>query len=51
MQIDLGSRDPKFIKYIEYIRGELLETAESDPKAYTTVLLQGSGTYAIEATL
>jgi len=33
------------------LRRELLAIADLDPEQYTTVLLQGSGTYSVEATL
>ena len=36
---------------VTVIRKELLEVAGLDEKEYTTVLLQGSGTYGVEATL
>ena len=36
---------------VAVIRKELLEVAGLDEKEYTTVLLQGSGTYGVEATL
>lgn len=51
MFTDYGSRDPLFLKKLDYIRTGILELAGCDPKLYTTILLQGSGTYAIEATL
>ena len=35
---------------VTVIRKELLEVAGLDEKEYTTVLLQGSGTYGVEAT-
>ncbi|CAD8122929.1 unnamed protein product [Paramecium sonneborni] len=48
--VDMGSRDPKFIQIIQNIRSSLLKLSNVDEKDYTAVLLQGSGTYAIEAT-
>ena len=48
---DLGSRDIEFIGVVKSIRSRLLEIAGVSPKEYTTVLLQGSGTYAVEAVL
>ncbi|CAF0909618.1 unnamed protein product [Rotaria sordida] len=47
---DLGSRDTIFINIISYIREKLLELADASPNEYTTVLIPGSGTYAVEAT-
>jgi 2-aminoethylphosphonate-pyruvate transaminase len=46
----MGSRDPKFIQIIQNIRASLLKLSSANPEHYTAVLLQGSGTYAIEAT-
>ena len=46
---DLGSRDCEFIEIIEEIRDKLVELGQGDPKQYTTVLLQGSGTFGLEA--
>lgn len=48
---DLGSRDTEFIGIVKTIRSRLLEIAGVSPEVYTTVLLQGSGTYAVEAVL
>lgn len=36
---------------VEVIRKELVELASSRPEEYTTVLMQGSGTFCVEATL
>ncbi|KAM3140413.1 hypothetical protein pb186bvf_007573 [Paramecium bursaria] len=49
--IDMGSRDPEFIKIIKYIKQRLLDISNVSNEEYVAVLLQGSGTYAIEATL
>ena len=51
MFVDYGSRDPLFLKNLKSIRTGLLDLAGCDPELYTAVLIQGSGTYAIEATL
>jgi 2-aminoethylphosphonate-pyruvate transaminase len=52
MQRDLGSRDGEFIDLVARIRAELLEIAGvSQASGYETVLMQGSGTFAIEAVL
>ena len=48
---DLGSRDIEFIETVKYIRDELLKVANVDPDAWTTVPMQGSGTFAVEAVL
>lgn len=46
---DLGSRDGEFVNIIKLIRRKLLDIAEVSPEEFTTVLLQGCGTYAVEA--
>jgi len=51
MLIDYGSRDPVFLAKLLTIKSEILNLAEADPENYTAILLQGSGTYGIEATL
>jgi 2-aminoethylphosphonate-pyruvate transaminase len=50
MQIDLGSRDFSFDAVTSSIRTGLHELAGADPE-YTVIPLQGSGTFAIEASL
>lgn len=50
MQIDYGSRDPVFINMLKDIREGILEVAGGQDD-YTTILMQGSGSFAIEATL
>ncbi|CAF1232334.1 unnamed protein product [Rotaria sp. Silwood1] len=47
---DLGSRDTVFLNIIAYIRENLIKLADASPDEYIAVLLQGSGTYAVEAT-
>lgn len=63
---DLGSRDTVFINIVAHIRAKILNLASKDhsmdrfqsilfdldasPDEYTVVLVQGSGTYAVEAT-
>lgn len=50
MQHDLGSRSREFIELVARIRTELLEIAGvSQESGYEAVLMQGSGTFAIEA--
>jgi len=48
---DLGSRDENFIQAIRDVRSSILEIAEVSEECWTTVILQGSGTYAVEAVL
>jgi 2-aminoethylphosphonate-pyruvate transaminase len=50
MQRDWGSREPDFIALTRRLRHQLLALA-GDPADYTAIPLQGSGTYAVEATL
>lgn len=52
MQRDLGSRDTDFITLVAEIRRELLQIAGvSQESGYEAVLVQGSGTFAVEAVL
>lgn len=51
MMRDLGSRDVAFMKAVKEIRAGLLELAQVNEKDFTTVLIQGSGTFAVEATI
>ena len=52
MQRDLGSRDGEFVKVVADIRSELLRIAGvSQASGYEAILMQGSGTFAIEAVL
>ncbi len=46
---DLGSRDSAFIDCVKEIRGALLALAEVTPGSYEAILMQGSGTFGIEA--
>jgi 2-aminoethylphosphonate-pyruvate transaminase len=46
---DLGSRDGEFINLVKEIRDKLVEIGQGDPKEYTAVLMQGSGTFGLEA--
>ena len=48
---DLGSRDHEFIGVIKSIREMLLKAGEVTSDEYTTVPLQGSGTYVLEAVI
>ena len=47
---DLGSRDTEFIEVIKDVRQRLVRLGANSDE-YTAVLIQGSGTYEIEATL
>ena len=51
MQRDLGSRDAEFIAIVRAIRRHLTALAGPAADAYEAVLLQGSGTFAIESVL
>ena len=51
MQRDLGSRDEQFINIVSKIRSELLKVANVDENNWTTVPMQGSGTFSVEAVL
>ena len=52
MQRDVGSRDAEFIKTVAEIRRELLAIAGvSKESGYEAVLMQGSGTFAVESVL
>lgn len=50
MTVDHGSRDPAFVALTARIRNRLTRLATPAP-GWTTVLLQGSGTFAVEAML
>ncbi len=51
MLCDLGSRDYAFITIIREMRERLVELAMASPGEYEAIPMQGSGTFAIEATL
>ena len=49
---DLGSRDGEFIGVVTNIRERLLELAGvSQPEGWESILMQGSGTFAIESVI
>lgn len=48
---DVGSRDNEFINMLADIRREILEVADIDDAEYETIIVQGSGTFAVEAIL
>jgi 2-aminoethylphosphonate-pyruvate transaminase len=47
---DLGSRDTEFIAVVKDVRRRLVALC-ADPDEYTAILMPGSGTFGIEATL
>ena len=52
MQRDIGSRDTDFIEMVAGVREELLRIAGvSSEQGYEAVLLQGSGTFALESVI
>lgn len=52
MQVDLGSRDSLFMKVIKDVQNGLLAMAGVSQQAgYECVIVQGSGTFAVEATV
>ncbi len=51
MQHDLGSRDDAFIEIVRGVRRRLLALGEVAAPEYTAVLMQGSGTFSLEAVL
>ncbi|KAF4526984.1 hypothetical protein B566_EDAN001531 [Ephemera danica] len=48
---DLGSRDSEFIDIVREIREELLSIADVSSAEFASILLQGSGTYCVEAAI
>lgn len=48
---DLGPRDQEFIALVADVRRRLVQLADADPALYTAVLMQGSGTFAVEAVI
>jgi len=48
---DLGSRDFEFIGLVKEIRDELVKLGQASLDEYTTVLMQGSGTFGLEAVI
>lgn len=49
MNYDYGSRDPQFLKIVSEVRNSLLELCHVKKGEYEAVIVQGSGTYAVEA--
>ncbi|HXX21975.1 MAG TPA: 2-aminoethylphosphonate--pyruvate transaminase [Terriglobia bacterium] len=48
---DLGSRDREFVEMVRKIRRRLLELGKVADGSYTAVLMQGSGTFAVESVI
>ncbi|XP_069116613.1 2-aminoethylphosphonate--pyruvate transaminase-like [Argopecten irradians] len=48
---DLGSRDVVFIDKVKYLRSRLVQIAGVSGEDYTTIPIQGSGTFAVEAVI
>src|SRR5271157_2130124 len=51
MMRDLGSRDAEFLEVVRKIRRRLLELASVADGSYEAVLMQGSGTFAVESVI
>ena len=51
MQVDLGSRDARFIEVVASIRARLLRMGGVAAPAYECVLTAGSGTFGVESVL
>ena len=49
MQVDLGSRDARFLRVVEEVRSELLRMGGVASPAYECVLTAGSGTFGVES--
>merc|ERR550514_742284 len=51
MNVDMGSRDPKFLKVVASIRETLLRHAGVTKETHACVLMQGAGTQGVESML
>lgn len=51
MQIDYCTWDQDYRNITESVRSQLLAVAQASPERYTSVLIQGSGSYGVEATI
>ncbi|GIP05590.1 2-aminoethylphosphonate--pyruvate transaminase [Paenibacillus lautus] len=51
MLFDRCTWDDEYKSITQKIRSQLLALAETDPELYTAVLMQGSGTFAVEAVM
>jgi len=48
---DVGSRDAEFLSVVSHVRHRLLELGHVANGSYEAVLMQGSGTFAVESVL
>ncbi|KRW99822.1 Pyridoxal phosphate-dependent transferase [Pseudocohnilembus persalinus] len=48
---DYGSRDPNFMKFLNQIRNQLLQLCNVQKGEYECILMQGSGTFSVEAAI
>jgi len=48
---DMGTRDTEYQELVQDVRRILLTLADGDESIYTSILLQGSGTYGVESVL
>jgi len=51
LNIDYSAREPIFINIIKSVRTKLLDISNTNKDIYTSILLQGSGTYGNEAVI
>jgi 2-aminoethylphosphonate-pyruvate transaminase len=51
MQRDLGSRDAEFVEIVSQIRNRLIGLGNAEQPDYECILMQGSGTFAIESVI
>lgn len=51
MSVDLGSRDSKFLEVVQTVRDGLLSMAHTESPSHECVLMQGSGTFAVESVI
>lgn len=49
LELDYSAREPIFIKTIKNVRDNLLSISDTNKNKYTSILLQGSGTYGNES--
>lgn len=49
LQYDYGTREPLFLEVVRDTKSRLIQLASLDPTEYAVVLMQGSGTFSIEA--
>ena len=51
LTFDYSAREPNFITIIKSVREKILKVSHTNPNTFTTILLQGSGTYGNESVL